>query len=464
MRSTYQPFLTHNRLDLAIKVAFLKYQHLGKNSIYSRLYSKHLAAFSYGTYREPGNDQKNTLNDFIKEFYNLYEAFDQGRFILEKSPIPIASDGSIINGAHRAACAFYLKKHLISELTNHPPVSYGADFFLSRGLERHLVELSVKEFVAISKNCYVALIWPAAKGKDQDLNSLFSRVVYKKKIKIGVNGLHNIVTQAYRKEQWLGDIATGYYGAYNKVNAIMDSDNPLRIYIFQADSITDVIRIKSQIRDIFGIDKNSIHISDTAEEAIALSKLLLNENSLHFINNSHPYKFVKTQLLLDNFRKTVQNKNGNLDDYALDSGMVLGIYGLRRPNDLDYLTTQKNLESNILCDHSVELKYHNHKVIDLIYDPSLYFVFEGVKFISIFEVSKMKHRRRHEKDIIDIKLIDSLGRGGLGYKRIYQPILRFKVAALRARGRLKSYIAEKLRRLGLLEPALKVLGKKSNLS
>jgi hypothetical protein len=54
------------------------------------------------------------------------------------------------------------------------------------------------------------------------------------------------------------------------------------------------------------------------------------------------------------------------------------------------------------------LKYHAEELDNILFNPDNYFYFQGVKFLSINLLKKMKTNRNETKDVKDIKLIDSL--------------------------------------------------------
>ena len=66
--------LSPERFDIAVKLAFLR-EGLDRNSYSCEVYRKHLEAFGFGSIREPGNPNKNSLAAFIQDFEKISEMF-----------------------------------------------------------------------------------------------------------------------------------------------------------------------------------------------------------------------------------------------------------------------------------------------------------------------------------------------------------------------------------------------------
>ena len=322
--------ITHNRLDLAIKVLFL--QMLPYHTTFSRnLYASHLKYFSLGSFKEPGNDTKNNLQRYVDEFLNLYDSFKHKPFDFERSLVPLARDKSIVNGAHRVAAAYVAKRKVATVALDINSYDYDYRFFLSRGMDSIDIETAVCKFIELCPDSYIAIIWASAdfKGKDDEVNRFFNRVIYKKEVKLSYNGTHNLIAQIYANESWLGKRDQNHRGVEGKLVPCFKKNLPLRVVAFQADSLKLVQRIKTGIREIFGMGKHSIHITDTHEEAIRVSRLLFNENALHFLNYALPNKYLSTFEKINELKNFIRYCGYSSNDVLLDSSIVLSLYGLR---------------------------------------------------------------------------------------------------------------------------------------
>ena len=55
-------------------------------------------------------------------------------------------------------------------------------------------------------------MWPTAVGKDEELEKLIPNIVYRKKIYLNPNGAHNLLSQIYFGESWLGSVENNFAG------------------------------------------------------------------------------------------------------------------------------------------------------------------------------------------------------------------------------------------------------------
>jgi hypothetical protein len=91
--------------------------------------------------------------------------------------------------------------------------------------------------------------------------------------------------------------------------------------------------------------------------------------------------------------------------------MVMAAYGLREAKDIDYLYRKNPImaASSLISPHNQYLEVHYRETIDnLIMNPRNYFYCHGVKLISIDSLARLKMNRGENKDIVDLKLLESL--------------------------------------------------------
>jgi hypothetical protein len=322
---------------------------------------------------------------------------------------------------------------------------YDYRFFLDRGMSVKEVEKAVCKFLELPENCYVACIWPRAKGKAKELGSLFEKVIYKKSIDLSWHGAHNLLAEVYAGEAWLGPRESNFPGVKAKLSECFTGKGSLRIVAFQSGSLEQVVELKEKIRQLYGCGKHSVHITDTRAEAIRLSRVLFNSNSLDFLERGAPSAFGKTLDQLDAFRGFLSKNQVGAEDLVLDSSAVLALYGLREANDIDYLS-EKSLPVVVegIDSHDSELVFHKTKKLDLIYDSRFFFYFDGLKGLSVEQVAVMKVNRGEEKDQKDLQLIGS----ALGPRRFGTVAATWqRYLFLRAKAR-RSFIAM-LRKVGV---------------
>ena len=145
-------------------------------------------------------------------------------------------------------------------------------------------------------------------------------------------------------------------------------------------------------------------MSDFTEDTFRICSSLLNENSIHFLNNGTNNISEKTKELLKKYFKKIEENN---EDYCLTSSLIMEMYGLRQAKDIDYLHKDNKilkLDKTDVHDDNWLKYYHIHKD-EIIYNPNYHFYFNGFKFSSIEVIKKMKQNRNENKDINDLKLI-----------------------------------------------------------
>jgi hypothetical protein len=143
-------------------------------------------------------------------------------------------------------------------------------------------------------------LWPSAVGAREEALSHFSNIIFSKDLKLTSNGAFNILYELYKHMDWVGNERNGYSGIQQKLLECFPRLDKVKVIVFQAKEFDDVLAIKEKIRNIYNIGFSSIHITDTKEEAIRISRLLFNENGLHFLNYG---QLTKNQKILDKLDK-----------------------------------------------------------------------------------------------------------------------------------------------------------------
>ena len=402
--------LTHNRFDLSFKLLFLKM--IDKDDNFSKeIYIEHIKALSLGEFNEPGDSNKNSIEDYLKAFENIFYDIKRNGFNNNKSVIPLSKNGYIANGSHRVASSIILDKEIDCVNIDADDHIYDYKFFYKRGVSQTIMDAAACEFIESSKNVFIAIIWPSAVGKDAQINQIIKNIVYEKQVKLNSNGAHNFLSQIYYGEEWVGSVEDDFKGSNGKLIECFKTFDPIRFIAFQSNSIDDVREIKEKIRNIFNIGKHSIHITDNQIEALRVSRILLNENSVHFLNYAKPNKFLSTHEKIKNFKLFLIQNNIKNEDVVLDSSIILSAYGLREARDTDFFcSNNQNIKYklDLINTHDETLIHHGVEKIDIIYNLLYYFYFNDIKFVSFLNLYQMKLKRNESKDQIDSKLMVAL--------------------------------------------------------
>ena len=387
--------LTHNRFDLAFKLYFLQALDMEQSSDYRELcYKQHIKAFSEGTYSEPNNPEKNSYQQFKIIFETLFNSIKIDGFDANKSLIPLAQDGSILNGAHRTAATIFFAQSASVLQTQLPPRIFDYLYFKQRGVPTAMLDAVAQTFIEYDPKCFLAIIWPAANGHDSEVEKILAHVVYKKSVKLNYNGAHNILAEAYQSEPWLGDEKNNFPGIKNKLVACFPNFKEVKVCLFKADNLEQVLQLKEQVRDLFNIGKHAIHITDSQEETLRLGRLLLNDNGVHFLNYALPRKFFTGVI-----STAVRNVAVEIEPVIWDERILMNLYGLQK-YDI------KAAEQQTAIDKYFDENFHD--INELIDHPKNYFWYKNRKYMALKTLLAMKVERNLPQDIKDIALIKPL--------------------------------------------------------
>jgi hypothetical protein len=401
-----------SRIDIVIKYMSIKHFMIQEESNWlEKLYNEHIKVFN-GFVESDGVD-KLGKEAFISSFKETIESIQVNGYLDEAEPIPLGQTGIPLDGAHRIAASLYFNTKIkVCESKNKEYV-YDYKFFLNRGLKRKYIDPVAIEYCRIVPNSFVAMVYPSAQGKDQNIEDIFSRlgaIFYRKDVHINKSGARLLMRQTYAGEEWLGNWNTGFSGANSKASSCFREGGITRVFVINS-SVKQMIRAKEEIRELFNLGKHSIHITDTQDESIRLTQVLLNNNSIYFLNFAKSKYFPNFYTFLEQYKTLFENDKHHIENYCIDGSSVLSAFGIRDSRDLDYLHRSNCptlIGGEYINSHNKEAKYYDLKIADIISDPSNFFYFDGVKFVSLNIIYNMKRKRSEVKDLIDVKKINRL--------------------------------------------------------
>jgi len=402
--------LTNTRLDLAFKLLFLDL--LRRNAEHAKkIYEINISACGFGKFKEIGNLKKNSFEAFTEDFIRTYKSINTYGFDSNKTLLPLSFNGSIANGAHRVASAIHCNKTVDCVKIETRDHIQDYNFFYQRNVSYEILDEVVTKFIEYAPNVHIAFIWPTAYGKDKQIDNIIPNIVYKKEVHLNLNGAHNLLSQIYFGEDWLGGVENNFKGVRGKLVECFKTFNPVRVIAFQADNLDSVFSVKDDIRSLFKVGKHSVHITDSKEEAVRSARIMFNDNSIHFLNYAKPNKYISAHKNIQEYKNFLRKNGLIVDEAVLDGGMVLSVYGLRESNDIDYLSlnNSKILYPNENIDnHEEQLAFHSEEKKELIFNPKFYFYFNDIKLISFSQLYNMKIKRAENKDKNDCGVMEAL--------------------------------------------------------
>jgi hypothetical protein len=403
--------LNQNRFDLPAKFTYARFRELGLKSKWGeQLYDEHIRIFN--GYHEPDGSGKRGINAFIKAFNTVLDSIKYNGFDEQKSIIPIGTNNTIIDGAHRLTASVFYGKQIKSVRLNAQP-NFDYQYFRNKGLSDKWCDAIAVEYCRLKKNnMYTVVVFPSAIGQNEKVKEIlnkYGKIYYEKNIFLNRLGSINLLRQLYLGEKWLGNWKNHFWGARYKAKLCFRSKQPLRAFLIESPEYRNIRIAKEKIRKLFKIGEHSIYINDKDEETNQLAQILFNSNSIHFLNHAKLNYISKSFYThFDKYKKHLIKQGLDPETCCIVSTAVMGLYGIRKPADLDFLVYGEDILSDgtNFDNHENELQYYLKTKDDIIYNPENYFYFEGIKFASLDVVKEMKNERGTPKDIRDINKIN----------------------------------------------------------
>ncbi len=429
-------FLQPERMDLICKLVYIDCKVKQRNLDFAKeLYTEHIRAFSLGTFKEPGNNEKNSIEKYFAFFDYLIENCQKEKLSADKSVVCVGDDGNILDGSHRTAVAIYFNIPLPVIYIPNIKVDYGTKHFKSLGLKEEYLDYITYQYIRYIDNVYIACLWPIA--DDNEKKKIAERfiqekasVYYKKDIKLNYNGLKQLMIHTYGEQKWSGDIENAFCGISAKLDCCYKENSYTTVFVLSGASLDSIVDLKSKIRNLYDIQNHSIHITDTKDEAIYLGQVIFNKNSIDLLNYGNPFNFPMFMKKLNIYKDALINNKYNPEDFIVDSGSVLALYGVRDTTDIDYMTLiEEKLPRSDIYENHMGYKNHtfyNYSLDNLIYNPKRYLYYFGIKFVSFEDTIAMKKKRGEKKDIRDIKLMKCIEIHRKGKLTFNEKICRLK--------------------------------------
>lgn len=387
------------RLDVIAKYLYLKLKDKCPKHA-ENLYLEHIRVMTRDSFVEAGS-HKSGREAFLQSFHELYEDMKKNGYRSNQLPIPVDKDMCLMDGAHRTACAAALG---LPVTVIQLPVTaeydcYDYRFFRERAMEETYLDEIVLQYIRMTDHNVCINLWPSAKGHDEELRALIDRyftVFYEKEITFSENGAFHYLAQIYREYSWAQNHdEDGFSGVYRKLVPCFPTFDPVRVFFVKTKEFDHLAEIKEEMRDIYKLEKHSMHATDNDEETAEMAEILLSKETLRFMNACQPLKFKNTFKLLE------ETSQHDPQTTVYTGSIVLALYGIREADDLDYLCTEEDENS-----HNKYLDLYGITMDEALYDPEKTFTYFGNRFLTLETVKKFKENRGEGKDRDDLKLID----------------------------------------------------------
>ncbi len=378
--------LTANRMDLVCKLYYIDCKEKGLDMAFAKeLYDAHIKAFSNGVFIEPGLKTKNSIQDYYDSFDELIVDIRNHGFDPAKSMVPVGEDGEILDGSHRTAIAIYYNLPITVVHIPGQKRQYDYLFFRNKGMcELHL-DFMAYQYIHYCNQVYVVCLWPAAYDEkklievDRMIHE-FAEVEYRKEISLNLYGVEQLMLSFYKGMEWIGNLENGFSGIASKAHDCYRKSALTVVYVIGGVPLEQVLRLKQRIRDYYEIGNSSVHITDTHLEAIEAGKLLLNQNSIDFMNYGNPFR---NKSLMQDFINKVETRGGS----CCSIETTLALYGIKEQQACIMDIVEDDLQS-----------------------PKDVMFFWSVPLPSLDYVKSVKRRSGRSEDLNDLQLIEAFVR------------------------------------------------------
>lgn len=276
------------------------------------------------------------------------------------------------------------------------------------GVDDDYLDAIALEICLQDPHAYIATIWPTMDYSQEEMvyNILkkYVKVIYHKKFTFKNHAPLTFIKSIPEKVPHISKDFHCYFDPQKK-------EYPMMCFVISTPHYSQTVKAKRELRDLVHLDPYCMHINDTHQQCIDLAYMLLNRNSIHFLNHYTPKNFQTFQSLIPLYKNFIKEYRLSENDLCVDGSSVLSSYGIRDcALDFDFLCGVKRNFHNIypLDHHNQAWEVLGLSPEEIIYNPKNFFYYEGLRFTSIQKIREMKIKQGRPKDILDVRLIDAL--------------------------------------------------------
>ena len=412
--------LTPWRFDFAAKHIYARLRENGVDSDWGRfVYAFHLSIWN-GFFEDA--PRKVSEADFLEAFHRIIDATRQATGRGLRSPVPLVRNGAPLDGAHRIVAALLLDKSVacIKTDVNLDLVDYDHRFFESRAALAGFAQASdifdamALEFCRLLPNIAIAVKFPAAKGRDDEVDRILSEhaaIFYRKAVTFENDGPVHLMRVLYEDEPWLGTYETDFDGARRKAGSCFHRRRPVQFFLLAYADQGELVQAKARVEGLFGRSNQSMHITNTRGEALRVAKLAFSNSSIRFVNARSLQEMPAFYQLLSAYRNALACVE-DTDDFCIDGSAVMAAYGIRDCAEIEYIShgdRQLNAGSDALIGYHKEYGEHypGKTLDDIVFHHCNHFYLNGMKFVSLGNVREWKRARDEPEDQVDVAFIDA---------------------------------------------------------
>lgn len=278
------------------------------------------------------------------------------------------------------------------------------------GIDSDYLDAMAIEYCKKYADAYIAIVWPTLDGTYEkmvyDILSKECIVAYKKEFIFKGNAPKTFMLSIPEK---IPHISFDFHCYFDP----QKSSYPMRCFVIRAPDLATTVRAKKILRGIVKLDPYCMHVNDTHDQTLEAAHLLLNNNSLHFLNFHEPQKFENFNSLIGPYTTFLNRLGIPKKDVCVDGSAVLSAYGIRDcALDFDFLCNKFGDFGNIhpLDHHNSAWEHLNLSINDMIYNPKNFFYYKDLKFASLARIRDFKELQGRSNDKKDVSMIEQLQR------------------------------------------------------
>ena len=416
--------LTFLRFDIPAKTLYARHREKGVENVWAKkVYEHHLDVWGGFTEHSP---KKNGVQDFYSSYHKVLDSIKSSGFDEDKDSVPVSENLLLLNGAHRVSAAIQYNKPVVCEVS---PLDSGqlecpSWYFqnkkdiVSTGLLEDISDSMALEYTRLKSNTYLATAYQHTFSNINIVATTFAKhgvnIIYSKNITLTPKGQYNYLLALYGDEEWMqGSKEFGFPGAISQHSHNFSHGPHIKAILLESDSLDKVLEAKKEIRTLLGAGKGSIHTTDNRQETWRNACICFHNPTINYMNECivgafHERKF---KAFIAETKRIISNSNADVEDICVVGSAPLAAYGKRECRDFDilYLPSATPIKFNdIVSSHNEYLEYYGDPLEEILFNPNKYFYIDGLKFLSLEGMKKMKSIRGEEKDFRDIKLTEGL--------------------------------------------------------
>jgi len=440
--------LSPRRLDVVVKYLFFLALIENRDvAIYEKLYRKHIELRTGGAEKRDASNgrlsEKRSVDDYVAACHALLHSMRTNGF-QDKHAIPLGVDGSLLNGAHRLACALALGLRIAVERMPMSGPGWGFDWSVQREFSAAELSLVLGGWCTLlpeKTTCFI--LWAAVEPQWRALQSALGQIF----------DFVGAVDFEFSERVHYASVIQDIY-SFETTRAVLPSIDrkiaelelfapKFRMVVLRnrSDTLTTSIVTKQTKQHLRKALHGRIaeekfvpcHSSDSTPELQYLSRVLLDpRNTRWFPYRSRSMPRLEMLRWVESLKIEMSKRGIPIEDCCVVGSSTLEVFGIRNSTDLDFTLKSKwryeKFNSGITKVNEmldvVTAGYHRVHAPrvavsddELVADSRHHFLFRGVKFANLNIVADRKDFSRRPKDVADGQLITPVledWRGRLG--------------------------------------------------